>query len=244
MNKYAFLLYERSVLNCCPLSVYLSTYKWSWWSSRTLLFTPSRRDDSLVNQTELLLFSIHCLRIPPYHLHHSHSMKPWVYAERDIIGNTGGQLVCLGQLCNLLLASGLHRLCAKCTISSRQQDGAAPAQKHALKIRRHQHPAGSFRHRRGVSVLRLGSARPQERTKNCFPSFSNGNKGAPTLCKSLCCRPVGVRQRSIFCGEDLPVSSVYWAVWPVRWNSALHPMLALSCWVSPFHCVTRLQVTS
>lgn len=121
-------------------------------------------------------------------------------------------MVCLGQLCNLLLASGLHRLCAKCTISSRQQDGAAPAQKRALKIRRHQRPAGSFQRRRGVSVLRLGSARPQERTKNCFPSFSNGNKGAPTLCKSLCCRSAGVRQRSIFCGEDLPVSRVYWAV--------------------------------
>ena len=54
------------------------------WSSSIVLFTPSYRDDSLVNQTRVL-FSIHCLRIPPYHFHqipwsHRYMLKEMLYA--------------------------------------------------------------------------------------------------------------------------------------------------------------------
>lgn len=40
MNKYIFLLYEKTVLNCCPLSTYISTYKWSWMKQQYTFIHP------------------------------------------------------------------------------------------------------------------------------------------------------------------------------------------------------------
>ena len=67
------------------------------------------------------------------------------------------------------------------------------------KIWQYQHTVDSFQlWSFGVSVLCLGSTRPQEHTKNCFPSSNKENKIIPKLFKSLCSKSVGICQRSIF----------------------------------------------
>lgn len=152
-------------------------------------------------------------------------------------------MVCLGRLCNLLLASGLHRLCAKCTISSREQDGAAPGQSCA------EDP---------TAPAPCGQLSAQTSVSRCCARGLLGPRSAPRTASQASAKGTKVHRHSVrvcvadplaFAGEASSAGRTARPAGSTR-RCGLRAGTALCARRCPvllrltFHCLTRLQVTS